>query len=360
MLDAISGAEHTIDFLTFVYWNGRDRDRVRACGSRARARAGVRVRLLLDAWGAHPMERAAHRRHGSSRRARPLVPSAAPVAPRRVQPPHAPQGDGRRRIDRVHRRRRDRGRVEGRRSQRERVARHALPHPGARRSTGLRAAFLDNWAETDPVLFDDEIDRFPDQPKPGDSVVQCVRGASETGWSDVATLFRTLLQSARDLRPHRDRVLRPGRGAHQAAVRRRRPRRPGADPAARARTPTSASCSSPARRTIRGAPRPRRRAVELPAVDAARQGHDGRRRRREHRVRQPQRPFDRVRRGDQRRRDRSRRSCRCSTTSSTRISSAACGSRRYAGGGGRCPSASASRLVTTPPPLVLRNYCSSP
>ena len=32
---------------------------------------------------------------------------------------------------------------------------------------GLRAAFLDNWAETDPELFDDDVDRFPDQPQPG-------------------------------------------------------------------------------------------------------------------------------------------------------------------------------------------------
>ena len=61
---------------------------------------------------------------------------------------------------------------------------------------GLRAAFLDNWAETDPGLFDEGVDRFPDQPKPGAAVVQCVRGASETGYSDMATLYRTLLQLA--------------------------------------------------------------------------------------------------------------------------------------------------------------------
>jgi cardiolipin synthase len=60
----------------------------------------------------------------------------------------------------------------------------------------LRAAFLDNWAETDKELFNDKYDRFPDQPKPGGAVVQCVRGASETGFSDMATLFRTLLQLA--------------------------------------------------------------------------------------------------------------------------------------------------------------------
>src|SRR5262245_62411696 len=55
---------------------------------------------------------------------------------------------------------------------------------------GLRAAFLDNWAETDPDLFSEGIDRFPDQPAPGSALIQCVRGASETGWSDIATLFR--------------------------------------------------------------------------------------------------------------------------------------------------------------------------
>jgi cardiolipin synthase len=61
---------------------------------------------------------------------------------------------------------------------------------------GLRAAFLDNWAETDPTLFDDDRDRFPEQPQPGAAVAQCVRGSAETGWSDIATLFRTLLQLA--------------------------------------------------------------------------------------------------------------------------------------------------------------------
>ena len=45
---------------------------------------------------------------------------------------------------------------------------------------GLRAAFLDNWAETDPAIYYDGVDRFPDQPKPGSAIVQCVRGASET------------------------------------------------------------------------------------------------------------------------------------------------------------------------------------
>ena len=60
---------------------------------------------------------------------------------------------------------------------------------------GLRAAFLDNWTEIDPVIFSD-IDRFPDQPKAGEAIVQCVRSASEHGWAEADLLFRTLLQLA--------------------------------------------------------------------------------------------------------------------------------------------------------------------
>jgi cardiolipin synthase len=63
---------------------------------------------------------------------------------------------------------------------------------------GLRAAFLDNWLEVDDDLFDEDVDRFPEQPQPGSSVVQSVRGASETGWSDISTLFLSLLQLARE------------------------------------------------------------------------------------------------------------------------------------------------------------------
>src|SRR5579863_6178548 len=47
MLDAINSADHTIDFLTFVYWKGEVGTRF-AEALCSRARAGVRVRLLLD------------------------------------------------------------------------------------------------------------------------------------------------------------------------------------------------------------------------------------------------------------------------------------------------------------------------
>ena len=56
MLEAIDQAEHTIDFLTFVYWTGQVGEEFgrHLCD---RAQAGVRVRLLLDAWGSHTMDK---------------------------------------------------------------------------------------------------------------------------------------------------------------------------------------------------------------------------------------------------------------------------------------------------------------
>jgi cardiolipin synthase len=194
MLDAIEHAQHTIDFLTFVYWRGEIGTRF-AQKLAARARDGVRVRVLLDAWGARPMEHALLELMADSgvqvRWFRPLRPL---------------------RIGRVnHRTHRkvmivdesvaftggvgiaDEWRGDARDEHEWRETHFRIAGPCV---DGLRAAFLDNWAETDPDLFEPAVDRFPDQPKPGSSIAQCVRGASETGSSDVETLFRTLLQVA--------------------------------------------------------------------------------------------------------------------------------------------------------------------
>ena len=161
----------------------------------ARASAGVRVRVLLDAWGASTMDPALvdlmteagvtvdwFRPLHSCDRARSTT---APIARcwSSTSPTAFTGGVG---IA-------DEWRGDAR--DETRMARHPLPGAGARRRRA-RAAFLDNWAETDAELFDDRFDRFPAQPEAGNAVVQCVRGASETGWSDVATLFRTLLQLA--------------------------------------------------------------------------------------------------------------------------------------------------------------------
>jgi len=107
MLEAIERAECTIDFLTFVYWEGTiGREFARRLADRARA--GVRVRVLLDAWGAKPIEKALVYEMERGGRTRALVPAAATFSAERGEPPHPPQGRDRRRSGRLRRWRRDR------------------------------------------------------------------------------------------------------------------------------------------------------------------------------------------------------------------------------------------------------------
>jgi cardiolipin synthase len=194
MLEAIRGAQHTIDLLTFVYWKG-DVGTEFAQHLAKRAQDGVRVRLVLDSYGARSID--------------PELISMlddAGVHVRWFRPL------GRFRPGEVnHRTHRkvmvvdeevaftggvgiaDEWKGDARDPAEWRDTHFRLRGPAV---DGLRAAFLDNWAETDPTLFDDDRDRFPEQPQPGAAVAQCVRGSAETGWSDIATLFRTLLQLA--------------------------------------------------------------------------------------------------------------------------------------------------------------------
>jgi cardiolipin synthase len=194
MLSAIADAQHTVDLLTFVYWKGEVGRRF-AEALADRARAGVRVRVLLDAWGARTIER-------------PMVTllEDSGVAVRWFRPYgrlHLAQFN-----HRTHRKVMITdeavgftggvgiadewlGNAEDEHHWRDTHFRISGPAVD-----GLRAAFVDNWSETDPQLFDPTVDRFPHQPNAGDAVVQCVRGASETGNSDIYTLVRTLLQLA--------------------------------------------------------------------------------------------------------------------------------------------------------------------
>ena len=196
MLEAIGGARHTIDFLTFVYWRGEIGTRFAEALSE-RARAGVRVRLLLDGWGCHPIER-------------PLVDQMqdAGVQVRWFRP--LKHFEPTKMNHRTHRKVvivdesigftggvgiADEWQGDARDASEWRDTHFKVLGPAV---DGLRAAFLDNWVETDDVLFDSSIDRFPAQEQPGSSVIQCVRGASEAGMSDISTLFNALLQLAEE------------------------------------------------------------------------------------------------------------------------------------------------------------------
>lgn len=196
MFEAIDGAEHTVDLLTFVYWTG-DVGTTLAQKIAAAARRGVRARVLLDAWGAHPMDRelVSLMEHAGV-----TVNFFRPLSKMRVGGVN----------HRTHRKVAvvdeavgftggvgiaDEWQGDARNPDEWRDTHFRVRGPAV---DGLRAAFLDNWIETDPQLYDPEVDRFPDQPAAGDAVVQCVRGASETGRSDIATSFTALLRLAEE------------------------------------------------------------------------------------------------------------------------------------------------------------------
>jgi cardiolipin synthase A/B len=194
MLDSIAGARRTVDLLTFVYWRGEIGRRFAAALS-ASARSGARVRVLLDGWGAKSIEKA-------------LLDEMSEAGVqvrwfRRLTRLQANKAN-----HRTHRKVlvvdeevaftggvgiADEWRGDARDESEWRDTHFRIRGPAV---DGLRAAFLNSWAEGDDALFDATIDQFPDQPQPGPTIIQCIRGASTTGWSDVATLFRALLQLA--------------------------------------------------------------------------------------------------------------------------------------------------------------------
>ena len=196
MLDSITGAKRTVDLLTFVYWRGEvGRKFARALS--ASARSGVRVRVLLDGWGARSIEKALLDEMSEAgvqvqwfrRLSRLQANKANHRTHRKVLVVDeeiaftggvgiADEWDG-----------------DARNEREWRDTHFRIRGPAV---DGLRAAFLNSWAEADDALFDENTDRFPDQPQPGSTIIQCVRGASTTGWSDISTLFRALLQFAQE------------------------------------------------------------------------------------------------------------------------------------------------------------------
>ena len=196
IFEAVEAATSTIDFLTFVYWRGSVGEELAALLA-DKAKAGVRVRVILDAFGAFSMDRALVDR---------MVGAGAQVEWFRPM-------NKLRFWDANHRSHRkvlicdediaftggigiaDEWRGDARGPGEWRDTHFRIRGPAV---DGLRAAFVQNWAETGRPLFDEGVDRFPIQPQLGGSVAQVVRGAAQTGWSDVATLVRSLLALAEE------------------------------------------------------------------------------------------------------------------------------------------------------------------
>jgi len=194
MLAAVRAATRTVDMLTFVYWKGAIATEF-AEALAERATAGVRIRLLLDAIGARQMEKPLLEKIEEAGGQVEWFRPPAPLRPRQLN-------------HRTHRKVlvcdeeiaftggvgiAEEWRGDARDSTEWRDTHFRVRGPAV---DGLRAAFAQNWAETGRPLFDPETDRFPEQPRIGTSIVQVVRGSSDIGWCDIATVFRALIQRA--------------------------------------------------------------------------------------------------------------------------------------------------------------------
>jgi cardiolipin synthase len=195
MLEAIRGAQSTVDLMTFVYWRG-DIAVELAKAMSDRARTGVRVRLLIDALGGRLIEgtlvdemdragvqvewfrkpwlkspfKANHRLHRKV-----CVVDGRIAFTGGVGIAEEWTGDARNENEW----RDTHLRVEG---------------PAV---DGLQSAFIQDWAETGQELYSED-DEFPEQPQTGSSTVQIVRGSASIGWDDMQSAFHVMLCSAQE------------------------------------------------------------------------------------------------------------------------------------------------------------------
>ena len=206
----------------------------------------------------------------------------------------------------VHRRRRHRRRVAGRRPRRARVARHALPHRGPRRRRAAGRVPRQLGRDRPGAL------RRGRRPLPRPAEAGRRRRAVRAGRvGDRLERRRHAVPHAaaarRAARPDHDRLLRPRRRPRRPALCGRRPRRARSRSCCPGPTPTSGSCSSPAKATYDAAARRAASSIwnfQPSMLHAKVMTVDGLRR--QHRLGQPQRPLGRPGRGDQRRRPRRR------------------------------------------------------
>jgi cardiolipin synthase len=201
MLDAIDAAEHTVDLVTFVYWQGDIAHRFADTLSAA-ARRGCRVRVLLDAVGARKLDEALIERMTSSgcdvRWFRPLSDSVPEI------------GD----LDhRTHRKIlvcdaevaftggvgiADEWDGDARNSTEWRDTHLQIRGPAV---AGLLAGFIDNWADQSDDGFDPSAEPVVQaaadgQARAGTSACAVIRGSAETGASEVWRLMLGLITCA--------------------------------------------------------------------------------------------------------------------------------------------------------------------
>ncbi|MDR8389669.1 phospholipase D-like domain-containing protein [Aliifodinibius sp. S!AR15-10] len=197
MLKAIDEAEHTIDFLTFVYWSGDIAVRFAEALSR-KAREGIEVRVILDSFGAAFMPDELYQKMDQSgvqiEWFRPFTQWKIWKTDNRthrkvlicdnkigftggVGIAEEWEGDARNPDEW----RETHFRIEG-----EAVF-------------GLHAAFMENWIETGrPLLVDRDWNSWKTDASSEGAAVQVVRTSASVRWSDIVMLYHTLISMARE------------------------------------------------------------------------------------------------------------------------------------------------------------------
>jgi cardiolipin synthase len=213
MLAAIREAERTIDLVSYVYWQGPPAAWF-ADALAERAAEGLRVRVLVDAIGARSMEDAVADR---MRDAGVLLELFRPLADLKLW----------RNSHRTHRRvllvdgaigftggvgiaEEWLGGVDGQPAWRDTHLRITGPAVD-----GLRAAFLENWAETPHPLTDDR-ERYPAPDRMGEVPAMVVSSSAGHGVSRMSILKRLLIDLARDYVHITSAYLAPDDGAMEA------------------------------------------------------------------------------------------------------------------------------------------------
>jgi cardiolipin synthase len=193
MLQAISGAERTIEFLTFIYWQGDIAEKF-ADALAERAAAGIKVKVLLDAFGAASMSEHLIDRMSEAgaeiRWFRPLV-----------------QWKLWKNDNRTHRKVlivdgevgftggvgiAEEWEGDARDESEWRDTHFRIIGPAVH---GLNGAFYGNWVEAGGTM-EDALDFILPAKATGSAYIQVIRSSAAVGWSDIAFLLQTLLVAA--------------------------------------------------------------------------------------------------------------------------------------------------------------------
>ena len=195
MLAAIRGAQHTVDLMTYVYWQGTIAQEF-AEALAERARAGVRVRVLIDAVGGLKIEDGL---------ADAMDAAGVDVAWFRkpwLKSPFKQNHRCHRKVLVVDECIGFTGGVgiaqewcgDARNENEWRDTHMRIEGPAV---DGIAAGFSQNWAETTGTMYDTR-DRFPNHEQVGASTVQVIRGSASLAWDDMQSVFHVALRGARE------------------------------------------------------------------------------------------------------------------------------------------------------------------